>query len=172
MSYLRQIESMTNPHSDKQVDSIIRSIIEKRNRLGWSNKRLAEESNVPYSAIIRMQKGIGYWEDYALQIDSRLDEAIQSLSIMEKEQITEIKKSITTISNKDPKNSKPAKKRCVWAIKHSQCIKCGSSLRKHIARGLCKSCYDKDIEKRHKNLERIHGGSSQLLTAEYLSRIT
>lgn len=54
---------------------------------------------------------------------------------------------------------------------HSQCIKCGSSDKPHISRGLCKSCYDKDIEKRHKDNERIqnYGGSSKLLTAEYLT---
>ena len=54
---------------------------------------------------------------------------------------------------------------------YSQCIKCGSSDKPHISRGLCKSCYDKDIERRHKDNERIqnYGGSSKLLTAEYLA---
>ena len=54
---------------------------------------------------------------------------------------------------------------------HSQCIKCGSCDKPHISRGLCKSCYDKDIEKRHKDNERTqnYGGSSKLLTAEYLA---
>ena len=63
------------------------------------------------------------------------------------------------------------KKRCGWARHHSQCIKCGSSDKPHISKGLCKSCYDKDIEKRHKDNERIpnYGGSSKLLTAEYLA---
>lgn len=53
---------------------------------------------------------------------------------------------------------------------HNQCIECGSSDRPHISRGLCKSCYDKDIEKRHKDNKRIqkYGGSSQLLTTEYI----
>src|SRR5208283_5003933 len=53
----------------------------------------------------------------------------------------------------------------------SQCIKCGSSDKPHVSRELCKSCYDKDIEKRHKDNERTqnYGGSSKLLTAEYLA---
>ena len=53
---------------------------------------------------------------------------------------------------------------------HTQCIKCGTSDKPHISRGLCKSCYGKDIERRHKDNGRIqnYGGSSKLLTAEYL----
>ena len=66
--------------------------------------------------------------------------------------------------------NKPVNKRCGWALHHSQCIKCGSCDKPHISRGLCKSCYDKDIEGRHKDNERIqnYGGSSKLLTTEYL----
>jgi predicted DNA-binding protein YlxM (UPF0122 family) len=73
-------------------------------------------------------------------------------------------------SDKVLTNSKPLKKRCKWALHYNQCIKCGSSDKPHVSRGLCKSCYDKDIEKRHKDNERIqnYGGSSKLLTAEYL----
>lgn len=35
---------------------------------------------------------------------------------------------------------------------------------------LCKNCYDQDIEKRHKDVDRIRnrGGSSSVLTKEYL----
>lgn len=62
------------------------------------------------------------------------------------------------------------KKSSEWAMHHSQCIKCGRTDKPHTSRGLCKSCYDKDIECRHKDNERIqnYGGSSKLLTAEYL----
>jgi predicted DNA-binding protein YlxM (UPF0122 family) len=67
-------------------------------------------------------------------------------------------------------NGKPVKKRCEWAMHHSQCIKCGCTDKPHVSRGLCKSCYDKDIESRHKDSERIqnYGRSSKLLTEEYL----
>jgi predicted DNA-binding protein YlxM (UPF0122 family) len=67
--------------------------------------------------------------------------------------------------------NKPVKKRCEWARHYNQCIKCGSSDKPHVSRGLYKSCYDKDIEGRHKDNKRIqnYGGSSKLLTAEYLT---
>ncbi|MGV8059373.1 MAG: hypothetical protein AB2L12_15330 [Smithellaceae bacterium] len=152
------------------MDSIIRSIIERRNKLGWSNKLLAAKSNVPYSAIIRMEKGSGYWDDYILQIDSTLNKAIKSLTIIERTQNIDIKNIPTQTNENGFTNNKPLKKRCEWALHHSQCIKCGSSDKPHLSRGLCKSCYDKDIESRHKDNERIqnYGGSSKLLTAEYL----
>jgi ribosome-binding protein aMBF1 (putative translation factor) len=38
----------------KKVESIRQSIIERRNRLGWSDKILAKMSNVPYIVIRRM----------------------------------------------------------------------------------------------------------------------
>jgi len=152
------------------VDSIIQSIIERRNRLGWSNEILAEKSNVPYSVIVRMEKSTGYWADYFIQIDSTLNKAIKTLPLIEKKQNTDIKKFTTPTNDKGLTYRKPSKKRCGWAMHHSQCIKCGSSDKPHISRGLCKSCYDKDIEKRHKDNERIpnYGVSSKLLTAEYL----
>jgi predicted transcriptional regulator len=68
------------------MDSIIQSLIERRNRLGWSTKKLAEKSDVPYSAIVRMERGTGYWENYIKQIDSSLNKALKSLSTIEKEQ--------------------------------------------------------------------------------------
>lgn len=163
------------------VDSTIRSIIEKRNKLGWSYKRLAEQSKVPHSAILRMEKGTGYWEDYALQINSILDKAIekgiesravnQSLKALPVDEKRPTEKGhIIITSTDDSNNGKPLKKRSGWSLHHGQCVKCGSSNTRHIARGLCKSCYDKDIEKRHKDNERIqyYGGSSQILTAVYL----
>ena len=90
---------------------------------------------------------------------------------MKKTQDVEINKFATLTIDKGLTISKPVNERRKWAIQHSQCIECGSADTRHIARGLCKSCYDKDIEKRHKNIERVrnYGGSSQLLTAEYLT---
>jgi predicted DNA-binding protein YlxM (UPF0122 family) len=53
---------------------------------------------------------------------------------------------------------------------YNYCIQCGCTDKRHVSRGLCKSCYDKDIEGRHKDNERIqnYGGSSKILAAEYL----
>jgi predicted DNA-binding protein YlxM (UPF0122 family) len=149
------------------VESIRQSIIERRNRLGWSDKILAKKSNVPYIVIRRMLEGSSCLDGYISQINSSLDEAIKSLSAIGKEQKQtklQFSEDLTTNSN----NS--AKRKYRWARQHNQCIKCGSSDKPHVSRGLCKSCYDKDIEKRHKDNERIqnYGGSSKLLTAEYL----
>jgi hypothetical protein len=57
-----------------------------------------------------------------------------------------------------------------WSLKFDQCIKCGTTEIRHIARGYCKNCYDRNIEGRHKELNRRrnYGGSSSLLTKEYL----
>jgi predicted DNA-binding protein YlxM (UPF0122 family)/transcriptional regulator with XRE-family HTH domain len=164
-----------------KVEPIIKSIIEKRKKLGWSTKDLAEKSKVPHSAIVRMEKGIGYWEDYIKLINSIVNNATNKLDIDNYlQQLTVIKKK-HKIENKDIviapltsangfENRKPRQKKCEWAIKYNQCIKCGRSDVRHIARGLCKNCYDKDIEKRHKNNDRTqkYGDSSILLNTEYL----
>jgi len=153
-----------------KVEPIIRSIIEKRNNLGWSHKKLADISKVPYSAIVRMEKGIGYWEDFALQVNLALDKAINSSQFAEIKHTIERTKFIPSANENVVTNTKPSRKRCGWSLHHGKCVKCGSSDNRHIARGLCKSCYDKDIEKRHKDNERIqnYGGSSKILTTEYL----
>ena len=153
------------------MDSIRQSIIERRNRLGWSNKILAKKSNVPYIVIRRMLEGSSCLDGYISQINSSLDEAIKSLPAIEKEQKqTQLQFSTPTNENGLTKRN-PLEKRCGWALHHSQCIKCGSCDKPHVSRGLCKSCYNKDIEKRHKDNERNqnYGCSSKLLTAEYLA---
>lgn len=152
------------------MESIIKSIIEKRNKLGWSHKKLAEKSKVPYSAIIRMERGIGYWEDFALQVNLTLDKAIKSSQYAAIKQTIERNKRISSANENVVTNIEPSRKRGAWSLHHSKCVKCGSSEKRHIARGLCKNCYDKDIEKRHKDNDRIrnYGGSSKILTTEYL----
>lgn len=57
-----------------------------------------------------------------------------------------------------------------WSLKFDQCIKCGTTETRHIARGYCKNCYNRNIEGRHKEVDRRrnYGGSSSLLTKEYL----
>jgi predicted DNA-binding protein YlxM (UPF0122 family) len=88
-----------------------------------------------------------------------------------KKQNIENNKSIKPTNDNVFANRIPLGKRGGWALHYSQCIKCGSSDKPHVSMGLCKSCYDKDIEKRHKDNERTknYGGSSKLLTAEYLA---
>lgn len=37
----------------------------------------------------------------------------------------------------------------MWSRKHDRCQQCGTAEIKHVARGLCVKCYNKDIQKRH-----------------------
>lgn len=153
-----------------EIDSIRQSIIQKRDRLGWSNETLAEKSNVPLIVIQRFLEGSFCLSGYIEQIKSSLNQAFESKFLIEKENITETKKFIAPPPDSILKNRKPRKRRCEWALHYSQCIKCGSSDKPHIARGLCKNCYDQNIETRHKDINRIqkYGSSSQILTAKYL----
>ena len=116
------------------------TIKEKRTQLGWTLKVLAEKTNISYSTLLRIEKGdITGMDDYISLIEVTLNKALDL----------------------------PYKK---WSYKYDRCEKCGTTQTKHISRGLCKNCYDKDIEKRHKDGNRIrnHGGSSAILTKEYL----
>ena len=38
-----------------------------------------------------------------------------------------------------------------WASKYNKCLSCGTTERRHIAKGLCTTCYYKSIEDKHKN---------------------
>lgn len=64
----------------------------------------------------------------------------------------------------------PNKKKYAWSARYQQCTKCGCSDKPHIARGLCRNCYDKYTEDKHKDVERIqkYGESSKILTIKYL----
>jgi hypothetical protein len=62
----------------------------------------------------------------------------------------------------------------MWALNFKKCIKCGTTERKHLGRGLCESCYRKDIESRYKSgkgprrwIER-EKMPHRVLTEEYL----
>lgn len=56
----------------------------------------------------------------------------------------------------------------MWARKYTKCIKCGTINKKHISRGLCGSCYQKDIERRYKKGTSQRGIAAKKLTKEYL----
>jgi DNA-binding XRE family transcriptional regulator len=47
----------------------------------------------------------------------------------------------------------------MWSRKHDRCVLCGKAELRHVARGLCTSCYSKDIQEKHHgtNLERRKG---------------
>jgi intein-encoded DNA endonuclease-like protein len=57
----------------------------------------------------------------------------------------------------------------IWSRKFEKCIHCGSSEVKHIAKGLCKTCYTLNTEAEHKKHQRHQRGfSSNFLTKEKL----
>lgn len=56
----------------------------------------------------------------------------------------------------------------MWSQKNKFCKECGTTTRKHLARGLCDLCYQKSIEKLHTPEKRERGFASSLLNMEYL----
>lgn len=58
----------------------------------------------------------------------------------------------------------------MWTRNHEKCRKCGTTAIKHLARGLCISCYHKDIEGKHKKHRRGLRIAAVKLTREYLIR--
>lgn len=58
-----------------------------------------------------------------------------------------------------------------WSLKHEKCVKCGQTVFRHIARGLCLKCYETDTAKRNrgiKKLRREYGFATETMTYEYL----
>jgi len=58
----------------------------------------------------------------------------------------------------------------MWSKNFGQCQQCGTTKIKHASRGLCRRCYQKDIERKHRNVDRRRqrGIATQILTKEYL----
>ena len=56
----------------------------------------------------------------------------------------------------------------MWSQKHKRCLRCGTINVKHVARGLCVSCYNKFLYNRHKGKRTARGLASKKLTEEYL----
>jgi predicted DNA-binding protein YlxM (UPF0122 family) len=56
-----------------------------------------------------------------------------------------------------------------WSLKSDHCINCGRNDLKHVARGLCLSCYRKETEERNRGKQRkTKGLAAEKLTQEYL----
>jgi transcriptional regulator with XRE-family HTH domain len=152
-------------------NNYVEVIIKSRKRLGWTQKTLAEKADVPLSALRRIENGKGDWQDYIKAIDVTLRRALTFLPEIE---VQQERPSISSskIINTDNKVLSPIlqKEKSRWAVKYERCIKCGTTDTRHAGRGLCSRCYDKNIESRHKDENRIrkYGGSSSILTAEYL----
>jgi hypothetical protein len=56
----------------------------------------------------------------------------------------------------------------MWSQKYERCASCGTTEVRHIARGLCVSCYNKFLYKRHKGKRATRGLASNKLTNNYL----
>lgn len=56
----------------------------------------------------------------------------------------------------------------MWARKYSKCVNCGTTKKRHLARGLCARCYQKDIESKHKQHLRGSGIAAKIITKKYL----
>ncbi len=57
----------------------------------------------------------------------------------------------------------------MWSRKYEQCVKCGTSDIKHVAKGLCRKCYTLNTEAEHKKHQRHKRGvADNFLTKEKL----
>ncbi len=56
----------------------------------------------------------------------------------------------------------------MWSLKYKECIDCGSDEWKHIARGLCVRCYNRQSELKHRGHFIERGIASNKLTKAYL----
>lgn len=56
----------------------------------------------------------------------------------------------------------------MWARKYKKCTKCSTTIIKHLSRGLCVKCYNKEVENKHKQHIRKRGIAAKQLTKEYL----
>jgi predicted DNA-binding protein YlxM (UPF0122 family) len=56
-----------------------------------------------------------------------------------------------------------------WSVKYDKCISCGTIAEIHVAKGLCKQCYNKSIDDKHKDYKRNKRGVAEtFLTKEKL----
>lgn len=58
-----------------------------------------------------------------------------------------------------------------WSIAYEKCQFCGTTIRKHLAKGLCITCYYKSIEKNHRNPRCKRGSVSEKIDKTSLERM-
>lgn len=56
----------------------------------------------------------------------------------------------------------------MWSQRHEQCTECGTREKPHRGRGLCKTCYERFMGRRHRNPSSKRGSATQKLTEDYL----
>ena len=56
-----------------------------------------------------------------------------------------------------------------WALKFDRCVKCRENDVRHVARGLCSNCYERESAKRYRPQKRVKQSLASLrMTYEYL----
>ena len=136
-----------------------KSLIDKQLQLGWSSKKLAEMADVPHSAVLRMIKGVGFWEDYATKLEKTLTKALTKAI-----KTAEYEKALRDLTSQPPKEKTPK-----WSLNYKRCAICGTIKRKHVAKGLCTKCYQLENENRQKKyVLRKDGSASHKLSYLYL----
>jgi transposase-like protein len=56
----------------------------------------------------------------------------------------------------------------MWSRSFQSCVKCGTTDKPHVAKGLCSVCYSRHNERMHSSHKREKGTGSKTLTKEYL----
>jgi len=126
------------------MDERVKILINKREKLKWTIKKLAEKADLPYGEVLHFEKG-NYTVTYFAKLIIALDKGLYA--------------------------KKMIKKLPSWSHKHDNCVMCGTTEEAHKARGLCVYCYDRDIEKKQKSHKRKRGIASKILTKEYLIKL-
>jgi len=169
------------------MDEIIKTIKNKRLKLGLPLHLVAQKAGISNYEARKIESGTidwnilapsfhEYWQKRVFSLDNVLNEKYQQVRLKieeasrlkEKLELKEQQKKVGGINSSDKKRTKSDTPN--WSLKYTHCIKCGTTSTKHLARGLCATCYHKHTEKKHKkvNRSREYGGSSSILTEEYL----
>jgi lambda repressor-like predicted transcriptional regulator len=125
------------------MDERIASLIEKTDRLGWTLRQVAEKADLSYAETCHVLRRKIYNETYVSKLTIAIDDALGI-------------------------SKKPKKKK--WSSKYDRCINCGEEIDKHVARGLCVSCYNQKLNNKFKNFKSIKEKRllKKVLTKEYL----
>jgi transcriptional regulator with XRE-family HTH domain len=59
------------------MDELANLLKSKRKKLKWTIKELAEKANVPYSTILRIERGTGKWPNYIASLQTVLDKELK-----------------------------------------------------------------------------------------------
>lgn len=159
------------------MDERIKILIEKRKKLGWTVKHLAEKAGLSHGEALHVEKKGIYNHTYVSKLEKALEKGIREyidsglINNLEKAQNGKNKykndrKKVLAILKETEKRKSILNKK--WSRKYDECINCGSTEKKHYARGLCQTCYNRNMEMRTIYHERKSGVAGKKLIKEYL----